>query len=174
MARGSAHREEDEHSCATHCLNIGMVFGKRTLHSHQNRTTDVHCSPPRRTHLHRLCGPGHLQLAKIAQVQREPTASSHGGTVCHRPLISAPLSRLQAVSAGKLLRLAHLATINHRLGTRFCRGSLFDRRLWSIASSGVCDEDQLDRTFSKSPGQSACLTAKHLWKRSRSQQSPPG
>ena len=120
------------------------------------------------------CGPGHLQLARIAQVQREPTASSHGGTVCHRPLISAPLSRLQAVSAGKLLRLAHLATINHRLGTRFCRGSLFDRRLWSIASSGVCDEDQLDRTFSKSPGQSACSTAKHLWKRSRSQQSPPG
>ena len=120
------------------------------------------------------CGRGHLQLARIAQVQREPTASSHGGTVCHRPLISAPLSRLQAVSAGTLLRLAHLTTINHRLGTRFCRGSLFDRRLWSIASSGVCDEDQLDRTFSKSPGQSACSTAKHLWKRSRSQQSPPG
>ena len=55
------------------------------------------------------CGGGHLQLARIAQVQREPTASSHGGTVCHRPLISAPLSRFQAVFAGKPLRLAHLA-----------------------------------------------------------------
>ena len=58
LVRGSAHREEDGHSCATHCLNIGMVFGKRTLHSgglsHQNRTTDVHCSLPRRAHLHRL------------------------------------------------------------------------------------------------------------------------
>ena len=182
MVRGSAHREEDKHSCATHCLNIGMVFGKRTLHSgglsHQNRTTDVHCSLPRRAHLHRL------RLRPWSPSTRQNRAGParanslqprwHRISVCHRPLISAPLSRLQAVSAGTLLRLAHLTTINHRLGTRFCRGSLFDRRLWSIASSGVCDEDQLDRTFSKSPGQSACSTAKHLWKRSRSQQSPPG